>query len=310
MKRTLTALALVFWFAVTSVSQVCPACEIPGSIRSKRLNAASRANDQARLNQDELIGRHFPFGFPRAPADATNENILVQSEWIIWYDADLKQPLWVAYEFTRAEAKKKVIERLDCFHRDPRLSDDDASFCEDYKKSGYDRGHLLPANDAKRRATMMDNSFLLSNMAPQLGNFNQKIWMRLEGHVNRWAMGTGVNIITGAIFDRDGDGRRDSDDDAVRIPPQARVARATHFYKIITHRRPNGMIDTISFLMPHDNRLFGKAASQDAYLKTRITNIDEIERITGIDFFPDMPTAKKAKIEGGKATSLSKWFTF
>ncbi len=66
--------------------------------------------------------------------------------------------------------------------------------------SGSQRDHHLI------RKAMMDNSFLLSNMAPHLGNFNQKIWMRLETHVNKWAEGTGVNVITGAIFDRD-DGR-------------------------------------------------------------------------------------------------------
>lgn len=225
MKRTLIAIALVCSFTIASLSQIYSPCEIPGPVRSKRLKAAQRANDRAELKRAEIIAKHFPFGFPRALTNATNERIPVQSEWVIWYDDDLKQPLWVAYEFTKAEANKKLVERLDCFRRDPRLDDDDASFCEDYKKSGFGRGHLLPANDAKRRATMMDNSFLLSNMAPQLGNFNQKVWMRLETHVNNWAESTGVNIITGAIFDRDGDRRRDDDDDAVRIPLQHKVAR-------------------------------------------------------------------------------------
>jgi endonuclease G len=119
-----------------------------------------------------------------------------------------------------------------------------------------------------------------------------------------------VNVITGAIFDRDDDKRRDSDSDAVRIPPRQRVARATHFYKIIIHRRPNGMIDTISFIMPHDNQLHGNNQGRDAYLKTRIHTIDEIEERTGIDFFHDMPTDQQAQIEAGKGTSLNNWFTF
>jgi endonuclease G len=310
MKRLLLALSFVFSFAIPSLPQVCHPCEIPTAVRAKRLKAAARANDRAKLKQDEIIAKHFPFGLPRGPASAANEDMLVQNEWIIWYDADLRQPLWVAYEFTRAEAKRKKYPRLDCFRRDPRLPDDDASSCEDYKSSGFDRGHLLPANDAKRSAAMMDNSFLLSNMAPQLGNFNQKIWMRLETHVNNWAETTGVNVITGAIFDRDDDRKRDSDSQAVRIPPRKRVARATHFYKIIIHRRPNGVIDTISFIMPHDNKLHGDNVGRDAYLKTKIRSIDEIEERTGINFFPNMPSAQQAEIEAGKATSLNKWFTF
>ncbi len=59
---------------------------------------------------------------------------------------------------------------------------------------------------------------------------------------------------------------RDSDSQAVRVPPRKRVAEATHFYKIIIHRRPNGMIDTISFLMPHDNKLH---PGRDAYILNR-----------------------------------------
>lgn len=310
MKRLLLALSLVFSSALASLPQVCQPCEIPTLERAKRLQAAARANDRAKLKKDEIIAKHFPFGFPNSPANATNEDKLVQNEWVIWYDADLRQPLWVAYEFTRSEAKRKRYPRLDCFRRDPRLPDDEASFCEDYKSSGFDRGHLLPANDAKRSKAMMDNSFLLSNMAPQLGNFNQKIWMRLETHVNKWAEGTGVNVITGAIFDRDDDKIRDSDTQAVRIPPRKRVAKATHFYKIIIHRRPNGVIDTISFLMPHDNKLHGDNPGRDAYLKTCIRSIDEIEERSGVDFFPDMPSDQQARIEGGKATSLSNWFTF
>ena len=274
------------------------------------MKAAARANDKAKLKEEEIVARHFPYGLPQPPSNAANEEMLLQNEWVIWYDSDLRMPLWVAYRFTKAEAKRKVYPRLDCFRRDPRLSDSDASLCEDYKSSGFDRGHLLPANDAKRNQAMMDNSFLLSNMAPQLGNFNQKIWMRLETHVNDWAEESGVYVVTGAIFDRNNDRLRDSDDQVARIPPKNRVGRATHFYKIIMHQRPSGVIDTISFLMPHDNRLFGANDGRDAYLKTKIASIDDIEEMTGIDFFPNMPAMRQAKIEAGKATALSKWFTF
>ncbi len=113
-------------------------------------------------------------------------------------------------------------------------------------------------------------------------------------------------MITGAIFDRDGDGLRDADSDAETFPPQNRVAVASHFYKIIIHRRPNCMIDTISFLLPHNNN----KNSKDSYFKSKVATIDAIEALTGIDFFPDMESLREASIEAGKASGLGMWFTF
>jgi DNA/RNA endonuclease G (NUC1) len=310
MKYAILTLVVVGCISTSVFSQFCSDCEIPTSVRTARLKAADKALTEAELQQNALVKIHLPFGVPKAISGANNESMFVQFGWITWYDADLKTPLWVAYEFSKADALKKKVDRLDCFRRDFRLSDADASFCQDYKLSGYDRGHLIPANDSKRWQEMMDNSFLFSNMAPQLGNFNQRIWMRLEGRVNKWAVsGDGVNVVTGAVFDKDSDGQRDRDEEVTRINPRNRVGLASHFYKILVHRRPSGIVDTIAFLLPHNSKIY-KGNKEIPYLNSRIVSIDEIEAITGIDFYPDMPTVQQNAIESGKATSMFKWLTF
>jgi DNA/RNA endonuclease G (NUC1) len=304
----LIAFLTALFFQVPAIAQTCSGCEIPSAQRTARLNASNQALQTAGSQQSALNTLHCPFGLPASPANADNERLLYQFEWITRYDDDLRMPLWVAYELTKAESSAQVATRQDCFRRDSRLSSDDASFCEDYDEPLFDRGHMVPANDMKRAQSSMDNSFLFSNMAPQFSNFNQKVWERLESKVHGWAISAdGVHVITGAVFDRNNDGRRDDDDDAQRVSPRNRVAIATHFYKIIIHRRPNSKIDTISFLLPHNTL---SNTNNDNYLKGKIVTIDSIETVTGIDFFPNMETQREQQIEQGKASSLSMWFTF
>lgn len=306
MKRPSIFLILILWSSAgLAVAQYCD-CEIPKSRRASRIKAADQALARASLNEAEIVAKHFPFGLPKPPDDASNESILVQLEWVTWYDNDLRMPLWVGYQLNKTDARNKRYPREDCFRRDARLADAFASFCKDYDEPLYDRGHMVPANDSRRNRTMVDNSFLFSNMAPQRGNFNRKIWESLESTVNGWAEKVGVFIITGAIFDRNNDGVRDSDASARRMAPSNRVAIPTHFYKIVFHIRPDGQVDIISFLLPHNNRTH---KNENRYLTSRIISIDEIEKLTGVDFFPNLNPASQEAFEGAKARSMVKWVT-
>jgi endonuclease G len=238
---------LLFLLIVPGVnSQICSGCEIPSGVRTQRLNRATQANAAALAQQAEIEATQFPFGMHRSPSDADNERVLFQKEWVAVYDDDLRMPVWVSYKLTKAESSSTVAIRQDCFRRDYRLPGEVASECEDYEEPLFDRGHMLPANDSKRRQSMMDNGFLFSNMTPQFENFNRKVWQRLEAHVHNWAISSnGLFIITGAVFDRDNDGQRDPDSDAVRMAPLNRVAVPSHFYKILIHVRTSGVIDTL-----------------------------------------------------------------
>lgn len=336
-KRHVITFGLILLFSFfaqfTLLAQHCADCKIPSSQRPGRLTAADNALRSAEQNMQLLRARHLPYGLHRPPANATNEKLLYQNEWLTWYDDDLKGPLWVAYFLTKAEA---LIEgpRQDCFRRDMRLSDTDASECRDYAEPIFDRGHMIPRNDLNRSRSAHDNSFLFSNMSPQFANFNQRVWRRLEKFAHDSAIKSdGLYIITGAAFDRDNNGKRDSDDNASRVSPHNRVAVPTHYYKILINRRPNGIIDTISFLLPHNNL---SNTNNDGYLKSKIVSIETIEGVTGIEFCPLVPNLTKPKsnfssvrasvsevtvsdssevplarpVKTGRAASLNRWFTF
>lgn len=298
-KLLLLSLALLLLHPIPAAAQRCPGCQIPNqdvAAADARLNLTDA---QKRAAED----RHLPFGLHRAPANASNEFLLHQREWVTWYDGDLRVPLWVAYRLTRAEAVA-TRPRLNCFRQDPRLSAEFSATCEDYRRDPFDRGHIIPRSDLNRSLSAMANSFILSNMAPQFPNFNQigKVWEVLENRVRRWAIRTGsIHIISGSVFDRDGDRRRDGDDEAQRAGETRRVAVPSHFYKIVIHERPSGFTDTISFLLPHDDI---SESNPEANLRANIVTIDELEAVTGINFFPEMDDARESVVEGFRAPGL------
>jgi endonuclease G, mitochondrial len=149
----------------------------------------------------------------------------------------------------------------------------------------------------------MTNSFIFSNMAPQHDRFNRGIWARLEEKVRAWAIvADGVYVVTGAVFDKDSDGQRDADEDADDLfSPTNRVGIPTHFYKIVLHVRPSGFIDAISILLPHLDQGVGPTNS---YLFNHIIMIDEIEQLTGSDFFPELPDARELTVEAFRSPGL------
>ncbi len=276
-------------------SQVCSGCEVSNQ-------TVTKSNQRLTLTDSEKVdaeSRHLLGGRPIPPANATNERMLHQFEWITWYDDDLRVPIWVAYELTSDDANASLTRR-DCFRRDPRLSDGVASVCADYEEPVFDRGHIFPSADASRGRFAMTNTFIFSNMAPQHDRFNRGIWARLEGKVRAWAIvADGIYVVTGAVFDRNDDGQRDADADAELM--SNRVGIPTHFYKIILHVRPSGFIDTISILLPHLDENVG---STNTYLRNHITRIDEIEQLTGIDFFPELPDTRETVVEAFESPGL------
>jgi endonuclease G, mitochondrial len=108
-------------------------------------------------------------------------------------------------------------------------------------------------------------------------------------------------VVTGAVFDRSGDGNRDPDRNVARISPTNRVAVPTHFYKMILHVRPKVAIYSITILLPHVDRSVGPTAP---YLSRHITSIDHVEQLTGINFFPQLPNDVENAIEAFQAPRL------
>ena len=234
---------------------------------------------------------HLPWGVPAAGPDVTDEWLLIQRDYVIYYDGNLRIPLFTAERID--ETRLTPLHRTDCFRRDVRINAPLESKPSDYDEPIFDQGHLAAFANQTSSRIAGNNSFMMSNMVPQTCQFNRGIWQILEGVTRGWAREKRrIYVISGSIMDRDGDGLRDADDSAARMRSKnkrTRVARPTSFYKIIAEVVSDGSLETLTIMMPHNQaNPTGNLAVE--YLTSHITSISDVERRTGLDFFPSLPT--------------------
>lgn len=182
---------------------------------------------------------------------------------------------WVAYELTRSELIKKV-ERSGKFRKDPNLKN--CVTAKDYKGSGYDRGHLAPAGDMTFSEQAMEESFFMSNMAPQVPAFNRGIWKKTEEQIREWVKNEGtLYVVTGSLWTETSERMA-----ACKIPIP------DYFYKTVFDMQTpsKGMI---TFCIPN------KALRGSPF--DYVITVDSLEKLTGIDFFSQLPDTIEEALE-------------
>ncbi len=236
--------------------------------------------------QRGYAARHLRLGKPQAIYERVRE------AYVLAQDARLKIPLWVQYELSPGELQGPAT-RSDDFRPDTSIPFGSRAELNDYRGSGYDRGHMAPAADMKRSLEVMSESFLLSNMAPQVGiGFNRHIWANLEAVVRGWVEQRGtLTIIIGPIFAVEGNQVR------YEVIGDNHVAKPTHFYKIIVDTNNPESVEALAFMLPNE-RLSGRNYSEF------LTTIDEIEAATGLNFLSALPVAVQNAVESRRATEI------
>ena len=168
------------------------------------------------------------------------------------------------------------MSRTDDFRTDPELNGG-AGVLEDYRGSGFDRGHLAPAGDMKWSIGAMSHSFLLSNIVPQLRKFNGGVWLDLERSTRRYVLNNqrSVYLVTGPIVHTDAE--------TIGINE---IPVASHFYKIIYDAEAE---KAVAYLLPH-------LESIENFEKFAVS-VDQVEHITGLDFFSSLPDSLEERME-------------
>ena len=205
------------------------------------------------------------------------------------YNEEHEQASWIGYELTKEETNK-LFERTNKFLVDPKVKTGTAND-KDYKGSGYDRGHLAPASDMGYSATSMAESFYFSNMSPQLPGFNRGIWKRLEELVRTWAVeNNNIYIVTGGVLTS---GLPTIGGNKVSVPK--------YYYKVILdYTAPS--IKGICFILPN--------GSSGDPLENYAVTIDSVEKLTGIDFYPNLPDDQETEIEKTLCIKCWSWKGF
>ena len=257
-----------------------------GNIRLDRLpqllneNLSQNSTTQPSSTVTDAQGLELP-----APLKNVPETILKRKGYTVSFNSRLNIPNWVAWELNR----DKLVEResrSDKFLPDPDLPADKAVTTDDYKHSGWDRGHMCPAGDNRWHWRAMQESFYMTNICPQHHNLNRGDWNELEQKCRKWVKKDScLYIVAGPIFY----------DRKPQTIGEHKIAVPDAFFKVILslHKKPKA----IGFIYKNnegDNPL-------DSYVNT----VDEVERITGIDFFPALPDDIERTVEA--SYNLKDW---
>lgn len=217
---------------------------------------------------------------------STTGQIVHHQGYSLSYSEPHEQAEWVAYELKKSHLSSTNFKRP-YFEIDKAVKTGAANW-RNYKKSGYDRGHLCPAGDRRYSQSAHDETFLTSNISPQKHDFNAGIWNTLEQKARYWASKyNGVFVITGGVLNGK---MKTIGDENVSVPNQ--------FYKVLIDNN-TGKTKMIAFLIPH------KDSNKPLY--EFVVSVDTIEKLTGIDFFPELDDAIENQLE---ASSSYKGWSF
>lgn len=221
-----------------------------------------------------------------AVATDTQEKIIEYTGFNVSFNSDYRQPNWVAWELTRDEANASVASRDNTtFMRDMKV--DGCASPADYKNSGFDRGHMCPAADMKWDQFAMNDCFLLTNISPQRKALNTGAWNSLENKCRQWAIrDSAIVIICGPVLT----------DKMTQTIGQSQIPVPERFFKVVLSPYSDPPM-AIGFIMPNAKVAGG--------MQSAAVSVDEVEQITGIDFFASLPDEIENIIEAD--CNFPKW---
>ncbi len=223
------------------------------------------------------------FAFERSLPRGKTGPVVNREGYAVQYNSDCKTPHWVSYQMKASDLVQNV-KRTDDFRPDSEIRVPQASLA-DYKGSGFDRGHMARAGLFTRAKKVMSESFILSNIVPQDSYMNQTgAWRKLEDfEMAVIVRDQDVNIVSGPVV-----GPNDA-----RIGPNE-VCVPEYVFKVLyrDHNRA-----AIAFIIPNFRT--------DLKFTEYAVSIDELEKVTGIDFLPELDDSIENQVE--RSFDLSVW---
>jgi len=249
-----------------------------GIVQNKASQSA--ANDAEATTIDVPDGLEIP-----SLTVGVQGQILKRTGYTTSYNSDTRLPNWVAWHLTAAHTEGEAKRPCKAFHEDEDVPTPRATGA-DYYNSGYDRGHICPAADNKWSETAMFESFLFTNMCPQDHGLNVGDWNEMEQVCRKWAKKFGdIYIVSGPILYK---GKHKTIGRNKVVVPEA-------FFKVVLCM--TGTPKAIGFIYKN---IDGNRPKGD-YVNT----VDEVERITGFDFFPSLPDDVEKQVEA--TCDLDEW---
>lgn len=219
---------------------------------------------------------------PMFPTDRLHRpcQLLYRQAYTVSYNRETKCPNWVFWELTREQADGTVRRPDYAFHEDGEVPRPKAQ-PEDYRGSGFDRGHMCPAGDNKWDADAMYESFLMTNVCPQDKDMNAGTWNAIEMRCRYWAKKHGrLLIVCGPLFLKEH-----------KVIGKNRIWVPEAFFKVVFC--PEGTPKGIAFICRNKDK------------DCLVCTITEAEGITGYSFFPELDEDVAAQVKN--QANLKDW---
>ncbi|KAH6668870.1 hypothetical protein B0J14DRAFT_599500 [Halenospora varia] len=233
----------------------------------------------------------FQYGFPGPVSDLATRPSLISS-----FDRRLRNPTWVAEHITpQSLANSNGDRKHSIFLEDPSVPEKFRGKLKDYFRSGYDRGHQVPAADAKWSQEAMNDTFYLTNMCPQVGEgFNRDYWAHFEDFCRRLTSKyPSVRIVTGPLYlpkRSPEDGKWRVSYEVIGNPPN--IAVPTHFYKVIFAEdgTTTGQVALGAFVLPN------AAIPNEKPITDFEVPVEAVERASGLEFASKLPVGRRKRL--------------
>jgi endonuclease G len=235
------------------------------------------------LSATPAPNEHLKYGLP---GTCSTCKTLYREGYVACEDTAKKVPLWVEYKLTADDLNCTENRKGYKFLPDPDLAPGERAENKDYRRSGYDKGHMCPAADECRNPTTMKECFYLSNMCPQWPQLNRHPWEKLEAKVRALAVKYGsIWVIVGPIFEKDASTGQYEPEKTLG-PDQVWVPWG--FYKIVIFTN-NSTLHALAFQYRNQDETFDIPAHE--------VTVKEVEQETGLDFLSTLPENEQKGIE-------------
>ncbi|KAM9810467.1 endonuclease G, mitochondrial [Neosynchiropus ocellatus] len=217
------------------------------------------------------------YGFPSL------SNIKSRDSYVTSYDPRTRTASWVVEKLSSASLLGSSDRKLCEFKEDDSIHVFHRATNSDFRGSGFDRGHLAAAGNHKRSQKAMEDTFYLSNIAPQNPHLNQNAWNNLEKLCRSLTRSyLNVYVCTGPLYLP----RQESDGKLYvhyQVLGRNHVAVPTHFFKVLILERPGSQgVELRSYLLPNT------PVDEKIPLEHFLVPIETIERASGLLFVPNI----------------------
>ena len=255
-------------------------------------------------------GKTAHAGWAELPTQKASNDIYVTSHllgdnrrnYTVCYSREQRAPLWVAAPVHRTY--KGDVKRVDNYDFDPTLPVN-IQITLNRSYGDYTRGHMLGSGERTASREMNNQTFYVTNIAPQLRDgFNERggAWNNLEYFVDRQICNDTLYVVTGCIYDNytAADGTNIKMRKTTNKNDGERVGVPTAYYKALLRTKSGrtgksvmeckaSELKCAAFIVAHRSDAGHKPSVED------MISIKELERLTGVNFFANVPNAPESK---------------